>query len=87
MLCADQTYDGLRSSVSEENLPFPVLLKPTDSSGARGMNACYNEEELKKYYLKVEIGQEYCSKEIKLVIITNNVLLALKLKLCVLGMS
>ncbi len=31
---------------------YPVIVKPVDSSGARGMNVCYNEEELKKYYLE-----------------------------------
>lgn len=31
-------------------LPFPVLLKPVDSSGARGMHACYSIEEFKAHY-------------------------------------
>jgi pyruvate carboxylase len=35
-----------------EKIKYPVIVKPVDSSGARGMNACYNEEELKKYYLE-----------------------------------
>ena len=33
-----------------EKLPFPVLLKPTDSSGARGMNACYKAEDFEALY-------------------------------------
>ncbi len=33
-----------------EKLPFPVLLKPTDSSGARGMNACHNADEFDELY-------------------------------------
>jgi biotin carboxylase len=33
-----------------EKLPFPVLLKPTDSSGARGMNACYKAEDFDALY-------------------------------------
>ncbi len=33
-----------------EKLEFPVLLKPTDSSGARGMNACYSAEEFDSFY-------------------------------------
>lgn len=33
-----------------EKLPFPVMLKPTDSSGARGMNACYCAEEFEELY-------------------------------------
>lgn len=33
-----------------KQIVYPVIVKPVDSSGARGMNACYNEEELKKYY-------------------------------------
>jgi len=33
-----------------EKLPFPVLLKPTDSSGARGMNACFNAEDFEGFY-------------------------------------
>ena len=31
-------------------LKFPVLLKPTDSSGARGMNACYSAEDFDELY-------------------------------------
>lgn len=33
-----------------EKLTFPVMLKPTDSSGARGMNACFSAEDFDKYY-------------------------------------
>ena len=33
-----------------EKLTFPVLLKPTDSSGARGMNACYCAEDFDGFY-------------------------------------
>ncbi len=33
-----------------EKLPFPVLLKPTDSSGARGMNACYSADDFDRLY-------------------------------------
>ena len=33
-----------------ENLNYPVLLKPTDSSGARGMNACYRADDFDKFY-------------------------------------
>ncbi len=33
-----------------DKLVFPVLLKPTDSSGARGMNACYCAEDFDALY-------------------------------------
>ena len=33
-----------------EKLNFPVLLKPTDSSGARGMNACFKAEDFDALY-------------------------------------
>ncbi len=33
-----------------EKLPFPVMLKPTDSSGARGMNACYSADDFDAMY-------------------------------------
>ncbi|MBO5939089.1 MAG: hypothetical protein J6Q82_06280 [Clostridia bacterium] len=33
-----------------EKLSFPVLLKPTDSSGARGMNACYSADDFDNLY-------------------------------------
>lgn len=33
-----------------EALPFPVLLKPTDSSGARGMNVCDRAEDFERLY-------------------------------------
>lgn len=29
---------------------YPVIVKPVDSSGARGMNVSYNEQELKEHY-------------------------------------
>ena len=31
-------------------LPYPVLLKPVDSSGARGMNACFRAEDFEALY-------------------------------------
>ena len=31
-------------------LQFPVMIKPTDSSGARGMNPCYRKEDFRHYY-------------------------------------
>lgn len=33
---------------SAKNVEFPLLVKPTDSSGARGITICHNIEELKK---------------------------------------
>ena len=33
-----------------EELNYPVLLKPTDSSGARGMNACYSADDFDRLY-------------------------------------
>jgi len=33
-----------------EKIIFPVLLKPTDSSGARGMNACYSVDTFGAFY-------------------------------------
>ena len=44
------TEEFLREDL--DKIVYPVIVKPVDSSGARGMNACYNEEELKKYYLE-----------------------------------
>ena len=44
------TEEFLREDL--DKIEYPVIVKPVDSSGARGMNACYNEEELKKYYLE-----------------------------------
>ena len=35
-----------------EQIQYPVIVKPVDSSGARGMNACYSEEELIDHYLE-----------------------------------
>lgn len=33
-----------------DTLQFPVMIKPTDSSGARGMNPCYRKEDFRHYY-------------------------------------
>ena len=44
------TSEFLREDL--DKVVYPVIVKPVDSSGARGMNVCYNEEELKKYYLE-----------------------------------
>lgn len=44
------TAEFLREDLDQ--IVYPVIVKPVDSSGARGMNVCYNEEELKKYYLE-----------------------------------
>ncbi len=33
-----------------ENLPYPVLIKPVDGSGAHGMNICYNSDSFSLLY-------------------------------------
>lgn len=33
-----------------ESLPYPIMIKPTDSSGARGMNPCFSSEDFKRLY-------------------------------------
>lgn len=33
-----------------DRIKYPVIVKPTDGSGAKGLNACYNEKELIYYY-------------------------------------
>ena len=33
-----------------EKIVYPVLLKPSDGSGSRGISVCYNEDELRKGY-------------------------------------
>ena len=40
------------SSKDEEiaSLPYPVLIKPVDGSGGRGLNVCYSASDFKKYY-------------------------------------
>lgn len=35
-----------------EKIKYPVIVKPVDGSGARGINACYNEDDLRKYYME-----------------------------------
>ena len=44
------TQEFLREDL--DKIVYPVIVKPVDSGGARGMNVCYNEEELKKYYIE-----------------------------------
>ena len=36
------------NDISNTNLEYPVIVKPTDRSGSRGINKVYNDEELKK---------------------------------------
>ncbi len=38
------------TSEDVKKLPFPVMLKPVDSSGARGMNVCYRAEDFAALY-------------------------------------
>ena len=33
-----------------ENLPYPILIKPVDGSGAHGMNVCYFQEDFRDLY-------------------------------------
>ncbi len=33
-----------------QNLDYPIMIKPTDSSGARGMNPCFSSREFKPLY-------------------------------------
>ena len=42
-------------SIEDENIKYPVLVKPVDSSGSRGITVCHNKEELQK---AVETGKQ-----------------------------
>ena len=50
--------------VSDENIKFPVLVKPVDNSGSRGISICHNRQELDN---AVKIGKK-ASKNGKVVI-------------------
>ena len=41
--------------INDDNIPFPVLVKPVDSSGSRGISICHNQQELVK---AVELGKK-----------------------------
>ena len=41
-----------RFEETSEDLKYPVLVKPVDSSGARGITVCYAREELKEALIK-----------------------------------
>jgi biotin carboxylase len=41
--------------INDENIKYPVLVKPVDSSGSRGITICHNREELEE---AVEIGKK-----------------------------
>ena len=41
--------------IDEENIQYPVLVKPVDNSGSRGITICHNRQELEK---AVEYGQK-----------------------------
>ena len=51
-------------SIDDENIKYPVLVKPVDSSGSRGITICHNREELKA---AVEVGRK-ASKQGKVLI-------------------
>lgn len=42
-------------SIDDENINYPVLVKPVDSSGSRGINICHNKQELLQ---AVETGRQ-----------------------------
>ena len=50
--------------VNDENIKFPVLVKPVDNSGSRGISICHNRQELDN---AVEIGKK-ASKNGKVII-------------------
>lgn len=50
--------------INDDNIKYPVLVKPVDSSGSRGITICHNREELKA---AVEVGRK-ASKQGKVLI-------------------
>ena len=50
--------------INDDNIQYPVLVKPVDSSGSRGITICYNREELEQ---AVEVGRK-ASKQGKVLI-------------------
>ena len=46
---------GIRDAISflyEDNIPFPVIVKPADNGGSRGITICHNREEFEVAYIK-----------------------------------
>lgn len=46
--------------INDENIKYPVLVKPVDSSGSRGITICHNRQELEE---AVEIGKKASKTE------------------------
>lgn len=51
-------------NIDDENIKYPVLVKPVDSSGSRGITICHNKEEL----LQAEVKGRQASKTGKVLI-------------------
>ena len=47
-------------SIDDENIKYPVLVKPVDSSGSRGITICHNRQELEA---AVEVGKKASKTE------------------------
>ena len=47
-------------SIGDENIKYPVLVKPVDSSGSRGITICHNRQELEA---AVEVGKKASKTE------------------------
>src|SRR5690625_1264822 len=48
------TVNGIDDDETIENLPYPILLKPSDNSGGRGITICNSAKEFKANYLKTQ---------------------------------
>lgn len=46
--------------VNDKNIKYPVLVKPVDSSGSRGITICHNRQELEK---AIEVGKKASKTE------------------------
>lgn len=47
-LCIKNGIDVARTYKVEDNIDFPVIVKPADSDGSRGFSICHNRDELEK---------------------------------------
>lgn len=64
------TIDFNKNDLSK--IKYPVMVKPADESGGRGIKRCNNEEELKKHYLKLYNGSKSKKIVVEKYIESNN---------------
>ncbi len=73
--CVESGVEVARHFDEDGDIQYPVIVKPTDNGGSRGISICYNADELKEGILKAKAQSDSGVVEIEEYIVADEVMI------------